>query len=1373
MLKRSTDAALIHDVQRLRAWAGRQGTAGTALRLALSAACLLLPLLMASSAAAVDASNVTLVGSFDLPNRTIWHVAVQSWNGRDYAYLATDGDGLHILDVTDPSLPVEVGVYRDVLRIMDVSMTTVTVARPDYRGIPVAIIACYTDGIRAVEVTDPTNPVELSRYVEAAPFRGVDASGFYICAAHNDGLKTFELLFGGNLRYYGTLYSPYGSDVTTFRQPVGNYSYQYAVVGTDYYGFEISQISTNPTQPQRISSVRTPPYIGQQLFTAENILFVSYPSGTGNLNMGYFNIVNPAMPTLLGVLDTPGSFMQGKQSGKYLYITTAEGGLRVYDFVAYLSPNEVGHYQDTPCDYHDVFLHGSNLYVTDGNRGLRILRFNDPNDNPNIAWEDHFIGTAGQQPGYWDYAYAAQVRYDNAPSFGRVTRLPGDVWGKVETEPLRINLDQHPTLEISVAEISPDAKWNVQIRNKVTEQTWLVNAAGQTKLGVYTANLKTITGLAGPQRLSVEVIVEGAVGSHLALDYVGIHSATLAPTPTPTPVRTDLMNSATPVVLAHFMVSFGNPNDYGNGDDTLWHGWNENGHDPDITTAPDRRDIASVYYPYYPEPTPGVPPEPSLDGPYDQSDSDLRDVQIGELYYGNLDGGLFDLGSYDLIVGRTLQTGTPSWHQKVMELGYLKQFKDENTAQGTARFKAALVYEDKTQWMWVDHPDWRTTVDAAKADLTQWLALFSRSDFSGVQYTIRDQGVDRPLVYIYSYENDYGARGIGRLPADELLAWKNSQNPKPILLTNIRQTAYPTELEKNGVTYEQVFDGFFEWPLITGPASGVYQAYNDLPREKELWRQLEINTQYRLLRGDAQVISRAAWPGFDDGGVMGWDPVNPERRGIMYRRYNYPFGYEYTYDYHLNRVSATGYPIVQIATWNDWFEGTQIEPSIENGFGYVRAATVPQPSTVSQGLLYYLELTRDYVARIKGVQPSTANLWVPYWIYYVRKNNPDPAAQQAADDAQQAIREGRFADAEAIIKPYLTLPTATPTPTVTPTMTATEISTATSTVTDTPTATPTPTASQTATETWTFTPTPSSTPTLTSTDTPTQTFTATPTSTDTGTATPTMTATPITDIPQRVDAWMEGEEPVAPGAVVVLRARSLYQNRPQADVPLRFAVRKGDGRFEGAEAIIAFTGPGGEPARAELLVSDTLLHEVIIVRADNLGLGGQANVKILVKAAKKPDPTPSPTVTISGDGTALDGSTVAHPPSPTATVTPVASATPEPTVVWSPTPLPMSPTVTQSPALTAGSTSVTQVTAYPNPARGRVTFALNVPGAQSVIIDIYRLTGERVARLHERTGQVVTWEAAGVAPGIYLCRVTVLGDRGEILLQQTRKVALL
>jgi hypothetical protein len=84
-----------------------------------------------------------------------------------------------------------------------------------------------------------------------------------------------------------------------------------------------------------------------------------------------------------------------------------------------------------------------------------------------------------------------------------------------------------------------------------------------------------------------------------------------------------------------------------------------------------------------------------------------------------------------------------------------------------------------------------------------------------------------------------------------------------------------------------------------------------------------------------------------------------------------------------------------------------------------------------------------------------------------------------------------------------------------------------------------------------------------------------------------------------------------------------------------------------------------------------------------------------------------------------------------------------------------------------------RVLAYPNPARGQIRFAWDEPGADTVSIHLYNLSGERIAalRVNSPSGSLV-WDCAGVAPGIYLHQ-TVLTVQGHEQKLPVKKVAII
>jgi hypothetical protein len=79
---------------------------------------------------------------------------------------------------------------------------------------------------------------------------------------------------------------------------------------------------------------------------------------------------------------------------------------------------------------------------------------------------------------------------------------------------------------------------------------------------------------------------------------------------------------------------------------------------------------------------------------------------------------------------------------------------------------------------------------------------------------------------------------------------------------------------------------------------------------------------------------------------------------------------------------------------------------------------------------------------------------------------------------------------------------------------------------------------------------------------------------------------------------------------------------------------------------------------------------------------------------------------------------------------------------------------------------------YPNPAKDQVHFLMHLAKAGEVKINIYNLSGERIASMQESLaagrGQVITWMCTGMAPGIYFARVDIEGQNAE-----TFKIAIL
>lgn len=478
-----------------------------------------------------------------------------------------------------------------------------------------------------------------------------------------------------------------------------------------------------------------------------------------------------------------------------------------------------------------------------------------------------------------------------------------------------------------------------------------------------------------------------------------------------------LMPYATPIEIGWHMTMWGN--------DTVnhrWSGYNNNYHNPDVTVTPSinvtpgtgKRDIAMTYYPvsnfYSPQSL-----RYDLDATYDQrSVVDVKRV-LQCMQMSGLGGIALDIENYYQITSTaTAQIiGTPSFSQEVVR-AYIQNIKSFND-EGTKHYVAIPAYEDKSNWLKGAYSCRTCTVQAAYDDLNSWMDLFyMNASFPNVGYKIQN----RPVLFMYSYEDSYGTRGYGRLSAAELKVWKDAytlaHGISPIIISNMRRTSHPAELEL-GVLYTDVIDGIYEWPVIFD--SGPYKTptpvgmdfYHELPVEKLYWESQDANSLYMLSEKQISVVCSTAWIGFDDEPINGWGVGH---RGIAYRD-----GNEWTLDYHTQRALDNNYPI-KIFPWDDSSEGTNLEPSVE--FSQLFSDAPGQP-----GILWTLYRVHKWINDFHGVSNdglTDVNFWVPYMAFSILKNFPGSAAAiQLYGSVSDSISKGRYVTASSQVSTYVNL----------------------------------------------------------------------------------------------------------------------------------------------------------------------------------------------------------------------------------------------------------------------------------------------------------------------------------------------------------------
>lgn len=266
---------------------------------------------------------------------------------------------------------------------------------------------------------------------------------------------------------------------------------------------------------------------------------------------------------------------------------------------------------------------------------------------------------------------------------------------------------------------------------------------------------------------------------------------------------------------------------------------------------------------------------------------------------------------------------------------------------GELNFKAGICYEEKTCW-----PDW----------VKNRAGIHSRED--AIALAVREFRVLRKSF-------------------DHPAYWRRNNRPVVLVFGNV----YPRPKgwgEANGewrfttAEWRRILreSGCEDVELVLQQMRGVEAGFNTF-----LWRYGEIFAP----KADALVAAKKLGfyigtisPGFDDRGVNGWDQgarVDPNLGDEQLRR-----------DFAL--VDAGRCDTVQVVTWNDFAEGTCVEPTFQYGN-------------------LYLELLGEWFARRNRLSFQAGRTLLPYQWYVLAKQ----FGCDVAEPVRQALKQGDYSSA--------------------------------------------------------------------------------------------------------------------------------------------------------------------------------------------------------------------------------------------------------------------------------------------------------------------------------------------------------------------------
>jgi hypothetical protein len=281
-----------------------------------------------------------------------WAVSVDG----DYAYLSTrtpPGLGLHILDISDPLTPVQVGYYG-----MTPASHIKIVGDLAYMA-----VEGIGSGLYIVDVSDPANPSLTSYYGSMDSMEDLDVAGdFTFVTAHNGMLRVFNTSNPASPALVTSVVlgnSGSGVDVE------GDYLY----VSADWAGLLVFNI-TNPASPALVGS-QTSYYRANDVAVVGNYAFIADQTA----GFAVMDIRDPTAPVLVGGYNTPSDAREVFIRGNRAYVADT-GGLQVIDISDPTSPVPAGSFI-TGGAVNDVFVEGDYAFVTDYYNCLQILQVYD------------------------------------------------------------------------------------------------------------------------------------------------------------------------------------------------------------------------------------------------------------------------------------------------------------------------------------------------------------------------------------------------------------------------------------------------------------------------------------------------------------------------------------------------------------------------------------------------------------------------------------------------------------------------------------------------------------------------------------------------------------------------------------------------------------------------------------------------------------------------------------------------------------------------------------------------------------------------------------------------------------------------------------
>ncbi len=301
-------------------------------------------------------SNPTFISKWNDSTGDALGVYASLINDDKIAFLANDNSGLEIINFTNVQNPTKIGEYNGLPNVVDVVVENNTA------------YLCSDIGIAILDVSDPTSPIELDIYTSDGDCTDIAINNnLAIITDYYKGIKLLNISNLNDVQFLSQFFDNGQAKKLTIEDDLA-----YVVDGPA--GLEIFNIS-NPDKLDKIGQYNEPPLVSTDIMIQNDIAVLSADLD----GVIFLNISDPTNPFVINTYDDGNNFQTAFIENDLVFLGAKNQSIIVLNITDINSISVAGSYAfgtESPFIY-DLVLDNDVLIVASDYEGVTFLNFSD------------------------------------------------------------------------------------------------------------------------------------------------------------------------------------------------------------------------------------------------------------------------------------------------------------------------------------------------------------------------------------------------------------------------------------------------------------------------------------------------------------------------------------------------------------------------------------------------------------------------------------------------------------------------------------------------------------------------------------------------------------------------------------------------------------------------------------------------------------------------------------------------------------------------------------------------------------------------------------------------------------------------------------